>query len=97
MLQTFTDNRAEAVTAEETAASNHANLMTAKNSQLSASKQALLDKAGENGVDEVVKAIHGIMAEDGGDAAAYVQVSCHGRHCLSFAGPPSPFRLDAAA
>merc|ERR1719421_179993 len=41
MLQTFTDNRNEAVTAEETAVSNHNNLMTAK--------QALLDKAGENG------------------------------------------------
>merc|ERR1719379_3091440 len=49
MLQTFTDNRAEAQTAEDTAASNHANLMTAKNSQLGATKQALLDKAGENG------------------------------------------------
>ena len=45
MLQTFTDNRAEAQTAEDTAASNHASLMSAKNSQLGATKQALLDKA----------------------------------------------------
>merc|ERR1719198_2601631 len=49
MLQTFTDNRAEAVTAEETADANHKTLMTAKKSQLGATKQALLDKEGENG------------------------------------------------
>jgi len=49
MLQTFTDNRNEAQTSEETAVENHGKLMTAKKAELSASKQALLDKAGENG------------------------------------------------
>ena len=49
MLQTFTDNRNEAQTSEDTAVENHGKLMTAKKAELSASKQALLDKAGENG------------------------------------------------
>merc|ERR1719183_793768 len=49
MLQTFKDNRDEAVAAENKAQSDFNALMSAKNSQLSAAKQALLDKAGENG------------------------------------------------
>merc|ERR1719181_469870 len=49
MLSTFKDNRDEAVAAEDKAASDHQALMDAKNEQLDAAKQALLDKAGENG------------------------------------------------
>merc|ERR1719440_1937250 len=49
MLQTFKDNRDEAVAAENKAQSDFNALMTAKKDQLSAAKQALLDKAGEKG------------------------------------------------
>jgi len=49
MLNTFIDNRAEAVSAEEKAKSDFDALMSAKNEQLDAAKAALLEKAGENG------------------------------------------------
>jgi len=49
MLNTFKDNRDEAVAAEDKAKTDYDALMSAKNDQLDAAKQALLDKAGENG------------------------------------------------
>merc|ERR1719262_324963 len=49
MLTTFTDNLNEATAAEEKAAADFDTLMEAKNEQLKAAKQALLDKSGENG------------------------------------------------
>ena len=49
MLNTFKDNRDEAVAAEDKAKTDYDALMSAKNDQLDAAKQALLDKAGETG------------------------------------------------
>merc|ERR1719191_2165915 len=49
MLNTFVDNRAEAVSAEDKAKTDFDALMSAKNEQLDAAKAALLEKAGENG------------------------------------------------
>merc|ERR1740138_1704023 len=49
MLTTFTDNRNEAVAAEEKAVSDFTALMGSKNDQLTSAKDALLAKAGENG------------------------------------------------
>merc|ERR1719352_170810 len=49
MLQTFKDNRDEAVDAEAKAVSDFNALMTSKNDQLSTAHTALQDKAGENG------------------------------------------------
>merc|ERR1719484_279312 len=49
MLNTFIDNRAEAVSAEDKAKTDFDALMSAKNEQLDAAKAALLEKAGENG------------------------------------------------
>jgi hypothetical protein len=49
MLTTFTDNLDEARKAETKADSDFTALMDAKNTQLDTAKQALLDKAGENG------------------------------------------------
>jgi hypothetical protein len=49
MLNTFIDNRNEAVAAEEKAQSDFDALMGSKTEQLDSAKQALLDKAGETG------------------------------------------------
>merc|ERR1719515_252432 len=49
MLNTFIDNRNEAVAAEEKAKSDFDALMDSKKDQLESAKQALLDKAGETG------------------------------------------------
>jgi DNA repair exonuclease SbcCD ATPase subunit len=49
MLNTFVDNRNEAVAAEEKAQSDFDALMESKTEQLDSAKQALLDKAGETG------------------------------------------------
>merc|ERR1719324_1210411 len=49
MTATFKDNRDSATEAEETAQTNYDALMTSKNEQLSATKQALLDKSKEKG------------------------------------------------
>merc|ERR1719265_1943603 len=49
MLQTFTDNRNEAIAAEDKAKTDFDTLMEAKTSQLTAAKEALLEKSGENG------------------------------------------------
>jgi len=49
MLTTFTDNRNEAVAAEDKAVTDFTALMSSKNDQLTSAKDALLAKAGENG------------------------------------------------
>merc|ERR1719191_1576968 len=49
MLQTFKDNRDEAVAAEDKEVSDFTALMTSKNAQLSSARDALEDKAVENG------------------------------------------------
>jgi len=49
MLTTFTDNLSEARAAETKAKSDFDALMDSKNTQLDTAKQALMDKAGENG------------------------------------------------
>jgi hypothetical protein len=49
MTATFKDNRDSATEAEETAQTNFDALMSSKNEQLSATKQALLDKSKEKG------------------------------------------------
>merc|ERR1719337_782590 len=49
MLNTFIDNRNEAVAAEDKAQSDFDALMESKTEQLDSAKQALLDKAGETG------------------------------------------------
>merc|ERR1719407_21873 len=49
MLNTFIDNRNEAVAAEDKAKSDFDALMESKTEQLDSAKQALLDKAGETG------------------------------------------------
>ena len=49
MLTTFTDNRNEAVAAEDKAVTDFTALMGSKNDQLTSAKDALLAKAGENG------------------------------------------------
>merc|ERR550514_1111082 len=55
MLSTFTDNRADAVAAENKTASDHKTLMRSKKNELATAKQALLDKSDEKAARAVAK------------------------------------------